>query len=252
MVSMTTKTPLIIPQWQAPKGVFAYCTTRLGGVSDSPFDSLNVGNHVGDESVRVRENRSRLPFASHIHWLNQTHSSDVIALPSEQHDGDASVSRDRQSFCAVMTADCVPVLLCDNDATVVAAVHAGWKGLANGIIARTIAAMAIDAECLHAWIGPAISGPCYEVDIGMAAKFTEFPDAVLAHTHAEKCYLDLPLIAKQQCEQAGIRQVTSSHLCTYQQSSLFFSHRRACHEGSPGTGRIVSVIGLSDADYSSL
>ncbi len=151
-----------------------------------------------------------------------------------------------------MTADCVPVLLCDNDATVVAAVHAGWKGLANGIIARTIAAMAIDAECLHAWIGPAISGPCYEVDIGMAAKFSEFPDAVLAHTHAEKCYLDLPLIAKQQCEQAGIRQVTSSHLCTYQQSSLFFSHRRACHEGSPGTGRIVSVIGLSDADYSSL
>ena len=82
MVSMTTKTPLIIPQWQAPKGVFAYCTTRLGGVSDSPFDSLNVGNHVGDESVRVRENRSRLPFASHIHWLNQTHSCDVIALPS--------------------------------------------------------------------------------------------------------------------------------------------------------------------------
>lgn len=241
---MTTNTPLLFPQWQAPRGVFAYCTTRLGGVSKVPFDTLNVGNHVGDDPTLVQENRSRLPFAKHIHWLNQTHSSDVIALPSEHRDGDASISRDGQTFCAVMTADCVPVLLCDDNASVVAAVHAGWKGLANGIIAKTISAMDVDASSLHAWIGPAISGSCYEVNSAMASHFAEFPDAVLTHHNVQKCYLDLPLIAVLQCQRAGVMKVTPSALCTYQQSSLFFSHRRACHSGIEGTGRIVSVIGL--------
>ncbi len=241
---MTTNTQLLFPQWQAPKRVFAYCTTRHGGVSETPFETLNVGNHVGDDPARVQENRSRLPFAKHIHWLNQTHSSDVITLPSAQHDGDASICRDGQTFCAVMTADCVPVLLCDDKASVVAAVHAGWKGLANGIIAKTISAMDVDASSLHAWIGPAISGSCYEVDIAMASHFAQFPDGVLSHQNDQKCYLDLPLIAVLQCQQAGILKAIPSSLCTYQQSSLFFSHRRACHSGIERTGRIVSVIGL--------
>lgn len=249
MVSMNSKlnsqTPLVFPQWQAPRGVVAYCTTRIGGVSLAPFDSMNVGNHVGDSADAVSKNRGLLPFADRIHWLNQTHSSAVIELPSVQHDGDAAIARDSQSFCAVMTADCVPVLLCDNNATVVAAIHAGWKGLAQGIIGKTIHAMNIEPGVLHAWIGPAISAHCYEVDISMAGHFAEFSDAILPHQKSTKCYLDLPRIAQLQCEQAGVGQISTSQLCTYQQSSLFFSHRRACHAGESQTGRIVSVIGLS-------
>ncbi|BFT29776.1 purine nucleoside phosphorylase YfiH [Alteromonas sp. D210916BOD_24] len=235
---------LITPQWSCPDNVVAYTSTRKGGVSLGDFEGLNVGAHVGDNLSLVETNRQQLPHSEKIVWLEQVHGNRVVNLPTLHLKADASYSNSKAYFCAVMTADCVPVLLCDTKGTEVAAVHAGWKGLDNQIILHAIEQFDCKPCNIMAWIGPAICAKCYEVDAKVAGVFKNYTGAVSPGPEPEKFLLDLPLIAALQLTQAGVGSITQSHLCTYCQNELFYSHRRATHQNKKSTGRIVSVIGL--------
>lgn len=205
---------------------------------------LNVGAHVGDDIISVRENRARLPHSDKITWLEQVHGNTVATLPTLSVEADASFSSRSAQFCAVMTADCVPVLISDNRGREVAAIHAGWKGLEATIIANAVMHFSTDPSQLIAWIGPAICGQCYEVNETLANKFSYYKNCVTPKKQAGKYLLDLPHIANQQLTHLGIKHVEQSHYCTYCRSDLFYSHRKATHSNYQATGRIVSVIGL--------
>ncbi|MEP0354511.1 MAG: peptidoglycan editing factor PgeF [Paraglaciecola sp.] len=242
----------IYPDWPAPKNIKAYVSTRKGGFSRSPFDSFNVGQHVKDDVTIVNKNRSLLPLHENITWLNQTHSTTCINLDIPQPiqvEADASISRTKHQVCGVMTADCLPVLLCDKKGTIVAAVHAGWRGLAAGIIENTIIAMNSKSSDIIAWLGPAISQEYFEVGKEVKAAFDKYPDAFVAKdsVKTDKFLTDLYLIAKQKLQFLGIDNVYGGDFCTYGQKDCFFSHRRATHELNDGsgpatTGRMVSAI----------
>jgi len=243
---------MITPQWNNPKNVVAYTTSRDGsgcnneGVAASrgEFAQCNVGDHVGDDKDAVTLNRASLPYASAITWLNQVHGNHVITLPSAQTEGDAAFTTSTRHFCAVMTADCVPVLICDNAGKEVAAVHAGWKGLESEIISRTVSHFSSQASDLMAWIGPAICQHCYEVDAALAQRFADYPSAICQGANPTKFHLDLPAIAAQQLASLNVGTIINSQLCTYCNETQFYSHRRATHQGKSSTGRMVSVIGL--------
>ncbi|MEG3767737.1 polyphenol oxidase family protein, partial [Alteromonas sp. 14N.309.X.WAT.G.H12] len=154
---------VITPRWSIPDNVFAYSTTRAGGHSRGPYASLNVGKHVGDCEKIVDANRRMLPHHDKLIWLNQVHSDKCVTLPTHCIDADAAISRDHRFACAIMTADCVPILLANEQGNEVAAIHAGWQGLVKGIIGRTLEKLVSTPEQVHGWIGPAISQGCYEV-----------------------------------------------------------------------------------------
>ena len=205
---------------------------------------------MGDDPVVVANNRKRLPHADNIVWLQQVHGNTVIHLNDastskrEPLIADAAISSHPAHFCAVMTADCVPVLLCDKQGRQVAAVHAGWKGLHTNIIRQCIAEFNAPAHELTAWIGPAICQRCYEVDETLAHKFQGVPKAVVSGKRVNKFQLDLSQVAQHQLAALGVHSVFNSQLCTYCNPQQFYSHRRATHTGDAPTGRIVSVIGL--------
>ena len=244
--------PLIQPAWPVPDNVFAYTSCRNGGLSSGNYASLNTGAHVGDDLQLVAGNRALLPGHASIVWLDQVHGEHCVTfgadvtgpLPASPLQADACISRTPARTCAIMTADRVPVLLCNLAGTEVAAIHAGWQGLEKEIIGHTVSAMKSSADNLMAWIGPAISQPCYEVPRSLAGRFARYPEAIGKIDGSDKCLLDLPLIALKQLNDAGIKNVTQSGLCTYSDPRQFYSHRRATHEGRGQTGRIVSVIGL--------
>lgn len=242
---MNSDIPLILPEWDVPSNIMAYCSTRDGGVSEGNYATLNVGLHVGDDAELVEHNRQYLPAYKQINWLNQVHGYRVVDLPCEPQEADASISRTPDAFCAVMTADCVPVLLCNGAGTEVAAVHAGWKGLHLKIIEHTVAKMFSSPDQLRAWVGPAISQACYEVPDSVATNFIQYPGAVVRSANPDKYLVDLPLVAQYQLETLGVDKVVSAKLCTYQ-DPRFFSHRRATHNGVSQTGRMVSVIGITN------
>ena len=235
---------LITPAWSCPSNIVAYTTTRLGGASMGDFAGLNVGAHVGDDLLLVKANRSLLPHSQKATWLEQVHSNRVVSLPSADTTADAAYSSSVSHFCAVMTADCVPILLCDESGQEVAAVHAGWKGLETNIIKNAVGQFSCDANKIMAWIGPAISGACYEVDANLASKFRHIDGAVSNSNNKGKYFLDLPLVAQIQLQQTGVENITQSNLCTYSDERRFYSHRRATHQNKRTTGRMVSVIGL--------
>ncbi|MDC8832792.1 peptidoglycan editing factor PgeF [Alteromonas gilva] len=240
---MNFELPTVVPQWPAPPNVVAYCTTRDGGVSQGPYQSLNLGFHVHDDPAAVTQNRKRLPHADKLRWLEQIHGHDVIVLPSTQHTADAAISRTPEHYCAVMTADCIPLLLCNKQGTEVAAVHAGWQGLKVKIIEHTLARLSADAQDVYAWIGPAICQQCYEVSHQVAQYFSQYPGVLTRSASADKYLLNLPLVAEYQLLAAGVKNIVQSGLCTYQ-DARFFSHRQASHHHCQQTGRQVSVIGL--------
>ena len=218
---------LITPAWSCPANVVAYTTTRMGGTSIGDFAGLNVGAHVGDDLLLVKANRRLIPHSEKITWLEQVHSNRVVSLPSADTTADASYSSSTSHFCAV-----------------VAAVHAGWKGLDTNIIGSAVSHFGSEAKKLIAWVGPAISGPCYEVDVQLASKFRHIDGAIANSSNRGKYLLDLPLVAQVQLQQAGVESITQSNLCTYTDEQRFYSHRRATHQNKRTTGRIVSVIGL--------
>jgi len=207
---------------------------------------MNLGDHVGDDSAAVAENRRRLrlELPDDPKWLQQVHGTKCIdaaqlRMPVE---ADASFTRRSKVVCAVLTADCLPVLLCDESATVVAIAHAGWRGLAAGVLESAVAAMQVHPDRLLAWLGPAIGPKAFEVGEEVRDAFVEREaQAVQAFTSAPnaKWLADLYELARMRLAATGIRRITSTNWCTATQPEQFFSYRR---DGS--TGRMASCIWL--------
>lgn len=248
----------IQPDWPAPNNVSAFTSCRSGGFSLPPFDSFNLAQHVGDDPDLVNKNRLLLPNFQHFRWLNQTHSNICVDLDVSANVADIPLQADacfsirKKQVCAVMTADCLPILLCDQQGTCVAAVHAGWRGLAEGVIENTVSKMQVNTRSLMAWMGPAISQRHFEVGKEIKDRFIDYPQAFSRNgeTTDNKYFADLYAIAKLKMCALGITHIFGGQYCTYQQSDLFFSHRRATHQASSDTknmattGRIVSAIYL--------
>ena len=221
--------------WSAPAGIVAGTTMRQGGVSRGKYASFNLGAHVGDVPEHVARNRDL--FRGHFGlradppWLQQVHGTQVIRNPvgNTIREGDAIYSDQETVICAVLTADCLPVLLCSTDGAETAAVHAGWRGLCNGVIEATLAEFAAPGESILAWLGPAISQDAFEVGDEVRASFLS------VHTNAENCFrqnssgrwqADLYALARQRLAASGVSAVSGGTRCTYSESDIFFSYRR--------------------------
>ena len=225
-------------------------STRCGGVSEGPYHSLNLGDHVDDDAGDVAQNRTllfktlQLPAAPV--WLNQVHGTDIVQLPYSGTDtpkADGSFSCVAGQVCAVMTADCLPILLCDNQGTVVAAAHAGWRGLAAGVVENTVNAMAVAPENLMAWLGPAIGPDVFEVGPDLVDAFVE-QDSETRHafrqTSAHHWLADIYQLARYRLQKLGIQQVCGGGFCTYTDKERFYSYRR-----DKVTGRMAALIWLA-------
>lgn len=238
----------IVPDWPAPARVRAVSTTRAGGVSRAHFASFNLALHVGDDPQHVAENRRRLQawIGVPVAWLEQVHGCAVVeADPAATPVADASFTRRAGLACAVMTADCLPVLLCDRAGSVVAAAHAGWRGLAAGVLEATVEQMQTAPEALLAWLGPAIGAAAFEVGDEVRAAFVERDAKAEAGfvpaARTGKWMADLGLLARQRLMRIGVKAVYGDPSCTHQQAERFFSHRR---DGRGG--RMASLIWLAD------
>lgn len=244
---------LLTPDWPAPPPVRAVSTTRQGGVSQPPFDSLNLAGHVGDRPADVAANRQRLIKALSLpdspQWLNQIHGTTVVDLdagPGGLPEGDASTSRRSERVCAVLTADCLPVLFCDRAGTQVAAAHAGWRGLAGGVLEATVASFTAAPEQIMAWLGPAIGPQAFEVGEEVRQAFCEVDPAAAAACVAAppvagipKWTADIYTLARQRLARSGVSAVYGGGRCTFSEAGQFYSFRR---EGK--TGRMASLIWL--------
>ncbi|MGF1741147.1 peptidoglycan editing factor PgeF [Vibrio profundum] len=236
---------MIVPAWKAPKTVKAFASTRYDGYSVGPYQGLNLGQHVGDDVETVQRNRSRFAELAMLPsppvWLNQTHSTAMIELSKPAHeipDADGSYSQIAGVVCTVMTADCLPILLTDTAGSQVAAVHAGWRGLANGIVEKAV--HTFNGNVL-AWLGPAIGHNSFEVGHDVRETFLshdgQAEKAFVSRGSNGKWLADMQLLAKQRLSDVGVTNVTSSNMCTYQDSERFYSYRR---DGV--TGRQASCI----------
>jgi len=239
--------PWITPDWPAPANVRALSTTRNGGVGSAPYASFNLADHVGDDPLLVARNRSllRARLPAEPLWLQQVHTSNVAEADraSGIPEADASIARLPHTVCAVLTADCLPILLCDRHGTVVAAAHAGWRGLAGGVIEATIAAMAADPASLMAWLGPAIGPAAFEVGGEVRDAFLaddQNAAGAFAARGDDKWLADLYQLARLRLTQSGIDQISGGEYCTYRDNERFFSYRR-----ERTTGRMASLIWLS-------
>jgi YfiH family protein len=233
----------IVPDWSAPANVKALQTTRHGGISSTPYDTLNLGLHVNDDPVRVSRNRQSLSplMPSEPVWLEQVHGTVVANADAADCRvvADACIARQRGSVCVVMTADCLPVLLCDEAGTVVGAAHAGWKGLAAGVIEATVKAMEVAPQKIMAWLGPAIGPNAFEVGSDVRATFmahdAKASEAFTVHGEQGKYHADIYWLAHQRLQALGITRIHGGTLCTYQQKDKFFSYRRDGVTGRMGT-----------------
>jgi YfiH family protein len=251
---------LITPEWAAPANVRAVMTTRRGGVSAPPWDSLNVGVHVGDSEACVLQNRGRIREAAGLPsepvWLEQVHGTSVVAL-DEMHSSaavagdrpraDAAVTFRAGVVCAIQVADCMPVLFAARDGSVVGAAHAGWRGLAGGVLEAAVQAMGKPAGDVVAWLGPAIGPEYFEVGEDVVDAFTraaapadlEATQAAFRPKSAGKWLADLYALARLRLAALGITQVTGGGRCTVSEKDTFFSYRR---DGQ--TGRMAALIWL--------
>jgi YfiH family protein len=257
---MSAALAFVAPDWATPRGVHALCTTREGGVSNAPCDSLNLGDHVGDAVAAVLENRRRLRARAGLPaepaWMQQVHGINVLDLdarnasaPDVSAQADAVFTTTPGRVCAVLTADCLPVLLAASDGSVVGAAHAGWRGLAAGVIESAAAALRRRlpaAATLQAWLGPAISAANFEVgddvyhaffdrDAGAAAAFVR--------NDAGRWQCDLHRLARRRLQALGIVDISGAEHCTYADATRFFSHRRDVqHRKQATTGRMATLI----------
>lgn len=240
---MSLPDAFIYPDWPAPANVKALQTTRHGGISAAPYDTFNLGSHVGDSPQAVARNRQLLAplMPSEPVWLEQVHGTVVAnADAADCHIvADACIARQRGSVCVVMTADCLPVLLCDEAGTVVGAAHAGWKGLAAGVIEATVKAMDIAPHKLMAWLGPAIGQSAFEVGAEVREIFiahqVQAAEAFIRYGVEGKYHADIYLLARQRLNTLGITRIFGGNLCTYHQKDKFFSYRRDGVTGRMGT-----------------
>jgi len=239
----------IEPDWPAPRGVRALVTTRAGGCSVGPYASLNLGVRSGDDPAAVSENRRRLAalLPAPPVWLRQVHGTAVVDADRARDQAlepqaDAAVARARATVCAVLIADCMPVLLADEEATVVAAAHAGWRGLSAGVLEATVGAMRVDPQRLIAWLGPAIGPRRYEVGDEVRAAFLARDAGAASAFRAVRAghwLLDLYAVARQRLAASGVSRVFGGGFCTYSDAERFYSYRR-----EPQTGRMAAMIWL--------
>jgi YfiH family protein len=233
---------LITPDWPAPANVKSLQTTRIGGVSIASYESLNLGDHVGDAPLAVERNRMLLNslLPSEPVWLEQAHGTIVAnadmagCLPQ----ADACIARHPSAVCVVMTADCLPVLLCDTHGSVVGVAHAGWKGLAAGVIEATVEKMAVAPHNLMAWLGPAISQQAFEVGEEVRTAFVAMqPQSASAFIPGKngKWYADLYALARLRLNALGVTTICGGGYCTYRERERFFSYRRDRATGRMGT-----------------
>lgn len=241
-------TQLIVPQWPLPEGVKACSSTRQGGVSQVPYDSLNLGAHCGDNPEDVEQNRLRLYRAAGLPaspvWLEQVHGRDVLKLngtPYTSKRADASWTSQRGTVCAVMTADCLPVLFCNQAGTEVAAAHAGWRGLCEGVLEETVACFSDHPSEIIAWLGPAIGPGAFEVGAEVREAFmAKDSNASLAfEPRGEKYMADIYQLARQRLGNVGVEHIYGGERCTFSEPDTFFSYRR-----DHTTGRLASFIWL--------
>jgi YfiH family protein len=222
-------------------------TTRDGGVSQAPFDSFNLGEHVGDEPLAVAKNRQRLvsQLGCQPAWLSQVHGVRVVAAdPAQVQEADASWTTTPGLACTVMTADCLPALFCDRAGSRVAAAHAGWRGLAAGVLEATVAALACAPEDLLVWLGPAIGPQAFEVGSevrdAFVASHPQAASAFVASVNSGRLMADIYQLARIRLAACGVTAVYGGGFCTHS-DPRFYSYRRASR-----TGRFASLIWLSD------
>ncbi len=243
----------IVPDWQAPGGVRAFATTRHGGVSMGARATMNLGRSLGDDASALAENRRRLesflPAAPT--WLTQVHGADVAVLTASSPRApspvaDAAVTRDPDVICAVLTADCLPVLLADRGGNAVGIAHAGWRGLAAGVLEATLTALGelgVGPEDTVAWLGPAIGPDRFEVGADVRDRFCAndpAAEASFAPQRPGKWHADLFALARARLARAGVSHVTGGGHCTHSDAARFFSYRR-----ERDTGRMATAIWLA-------
>ena len=250
---------VIRPTWPAPAPIHALVTTRQGGVSFAPYDALNLGDHVGDESARVIANRQLLRkyLPAEPIWLKQTHSIQVSTpdsrsrFSSKPYEADAAVTNIPEEVLVIMTADCLPVLLSDDDGTVIGAAHAGWRGLCDGVLESTVSEMLklsnqTSAINFMAWLGPAIGPESFEVGEDVVGRFQECGLHDMQHCFLPipnkpgKFLADLYQLARDRLKRVGVNSIFGGDLCTVMDQEQFFSYRR---DGV--TGRFASLIWIS-------
>ena len=244
----TNAQQFVVPDWKVPSHVKAYTTTRCGGVSSGAYQSFNLAYGVGDAPAHVAANRQLLETALRLPgtpiWMEQVHANRVIDISrTPDRRADAAVCSVANAVCAILTADCLPVLFCHCLGDRVGIAHAGWRGLARGVIAATVCALRCDPTQLLAWIGPGISAHHYSVDDRVRDTFLqENQDAALAFLpdHNGAWTADLCQIAYAELRRCGVTQVSGGSCCTYVDARRFYSFRRA-----RVTGRMASLIWLS-------
>ncbi|SET88856.1 peptidoglycan editing factor PgeF [Marinobacter segnicrescens] len=247
---MSSDLPVLHPEWPAPANVQALCTTRAGGVSSGPWDSMNLGDHVGDNHGDVLENRRRLAHWAHLepdnfHWLQQVHGTGVAILPGGDRVADAAVADQPGRVCTILTADCLPVLFCDLAGTRVAAAHAGWRGLASGVLENTVQAFPVPEDVM-AWLGPAIGPEQFEVGPEVREQFLadsrEADPFFDLSPHQPGHFLaDIYGLARFRLARVGVTRVFGGGFCTVTEAQRFFSYRR-----NGQTGRMASCIWLNN------
>jgi len=246
---MSKDLQFIYPSWAAPENIKAVTTTRTGGFSCGPYESFNLGDHVGDEPDAVERNRTLLHEAltlpSRPVWLAQVHGTNVVnaAQASAQTEADGGYAEKPGVVCAVLTADCLPVFLCDKAGTKVALLHAGWRGLAAGVIESGVKAMGVPGRQLLAWLGPGIGPDAYEVGEEVRRAFVE-RDAGAAEAFRPssngRWLVDMYALARHRLHRLGVTEVGGGNHCTYTEADKFFSYRR------DGTcGRMASLIWMT-------
>jgi YfiH family protein len=249
----------IIPDWSVPNHVRAICTTRAGGSSNGPWKSMNLGGHCGDSPDAVSQNRATLRklLPAEPVWLKQVHGSDVHLNTTSRADtdtdtekqpliADAQISSAPHQVCAVLTADCLPVLFCNHDGSTVAAAHAGWRGLAAGVLENTVQAFAEPPGQLKVWLGPAIGPGAYEIGEEVRTVFLK------KHRDADCCfsqrkqqlYFDLYAMARHCLNKVGLSDITGGDHCTHAEPERFYSYRR---DGE--TGRMASLIWMQNRHF---
>jgi len=232
------KSPSLLEfDWRLPPGVRAAFTTRLGGVSAAPWDSLNVATHVNDYAAHVAANRARLHELLHLQsepaWLNQVHGVAVHDVDAGDNNlpatADAAISARAGKACVVMVADCLPVLFCSGDGSRIGAAHAGWRGLASGVLEQTVKAIGAPAAELRAWLGPCISRENFEVGEEVREEFVK-QDAgsvdCFGRNAKGRWQADLVELARRRLKAMGVKDLSGGSWCTYADRERFYSHRR--------------------------
>ncbi len=257
---MNQKT-ILTADWPAPENIHAFTTLRYGmGVSKLPFDQFNLGNRndeQGDNPIDVEKNRELLMQAfslpDHPHWLRQVHGIDVLRFDSApnftgdfNHDepvADAAVTSQKNIVLSILTADCLPALFCNRDGSEVAAAHAGWRGLANGMLENTVRTMNSEPENIMVWLGPAAGPAAYEIGVEVRDAFVQYDkhaEVAFVLTRENHWKVDLYELARMRLQSMGISKIYGGEHCTISEEDKFFSHRR-----DQQTGRMASIIWMS-------